>query len=378
MNTENSIPKQLRVLYVTDPGVHGWCGLWAVPPIFSSESDDLCLCIARNLKKKALRKGEYMCRSGDEASSICFINRGVFSVQLHDIQFELLGPGSCFGEIGAFITDCRTMDVVALDDSCEILELFIADYNLISSQSPEFALIIQERLWELGNTRMQKLQKACKKFTKGADDLHPTALVLSSAVKAMKDLEKKRRVRIWHEVYDQETVEHRLQALVLTLPYGSKLRAAMHTLADAERIIGDTLAAALEMSGLDGHSATCIATCPWVDDAPKIVVAELIARSRYIAARFCAVPPRIAHVLLLAELRATAQVWGRAGVCKRSCGRHLDCDAGLCTRLRPPDQQGGVLHCRILRRLLRPRWHCSLRQVLTATRLRARSSYKAA
>jgi hypothetical protein len=214
-------------------------------------------------------------------------------VQLQDIQFELLGPGACFGEIGFFLTDSRTMDIVALEDNCEVLELFVADYNLIIGQYPDFALRTQERLWEIGNMRMQKLQKACKRFTKRADDPHPTALVLSSAVKAMKDLEKKRRVRIWHDLYDREAVEQRRQTLMLALPAGSNLRSAMRTLADAERIVENTIAAAIELSELDASAAAVLASCAWLQDSPKGAIAELITRARLVSVR-CAppLPPR--------------------------------------------------------------------------------------
>ena len=284
----------LRVLYVTDPGVHGWSGIWAVPPIFSTESDELCMVIAKKLKQHTLNKGEYICRAGDPATGIYFINRGAFSVQLQDVRFELLGPGACFGEIGAFITDCRNMDVMALADNCEVLELLITDYNLIANQNPEFALRIQEIFWQLGNARMQKLQKACKQITKRDADIHPTSLVISSAVKAMKDLEKKRRVRIWHELYDRAVVYDRtvpcgLQTLMLTLPPGSKLRAEMRTLEDAERITSNLLAAAMQMSGVSEPAARCLASCEWLEDAPHGAVAELVARSRPIQAR-CETP----------------------------------------------------------------------------------------
>ena len=280
---------ELRVLFVENSDANDWSGMWAVPPMFSSESDALCLSIAQNFKRKMLNKGEYMCRAGDDAHSLYFINRGAFSVQLQDIQFELLGPGACFGEIGFFLTDSRTMDIVALQDNCEVLELFVADYNLIVGQYPEFALRTQEMLWEIGNMRMQKLQKACKRFTKRADDPHPTALVLSSAVKAMKDLEKKRRVRIWHDLYDREAMEQRRQTIMLTLPAGSTLRSAMRTLADAERIIQNTHAAAIELSELDVNAAAVLASCPWLEDSPKFALAELITRARLVSAR-CALP----------------------------------------------------------------------------------------
>jgi CRP-like cAMP-binding protein len=290
-----SMMAELRVLFVNNSDANGWSGMWAVPPMFSSESDALCLSIAQNFKKRILNRGEYMCRAGDDAHSLYFVNRGAFSVQLQDIQFELLGPGACFGEIGFFLTDSRTMDIVALEDNCEVLELFVADYNSIIGQYPDFALRTQERLWEIGNMRMQKLQKACKRFTKRADDPHPTALVLSSAVKAMKDLEKKRRVRIWHELYDREGLEQRRQTLMLTLPAGSKLRSSMRTLADAERIIENTFAAAIELSGLNANAAAVLASCEWLDDSPKAAVAELIARARLIAARSAApTRPRVA------------------------------------------------------------------------------------
>jgi hypothetical protein len=260
--------------------------LWAVPSVFDNESDDLCQYIARKCIRRIFNKGEYICRNGDDALSLYFINRGAFCAQLQDVKFEYLGPTAIFGEIGVFMTDCRTADVVAILDNSEVLELFLKDLNTVIADFPEFGLRIQENLWEIGKLRIRKLQKASDDVRGSTgNDLHPTALVINSAVKAMKQLEKKRRIRMWHESYDKQAVEQKRQTLMLTLPAGSKLRDAMKTIADAEQIADNNLEAAIEMSGLDTDSADCLARCIWLKDCPPGAVAEVVARSQLRKAR---------------------------------------------------------------------------------------------
>ncbi|EKX44226.1 hypothetical protein GUITHDRAFT_53094, partial [Guillardia theta CCMP2712] len=82
--------------------------------------------------------GEFVFHTGDQGTTMYFVNSGAVSVQIRGHEVARLLPGSYFGELGLMLQDGRKADAVCDGDS-ELLELDRPDFYHVLEKHPILA-----------------------------------------------------------------------------------------------------------------------------------------------------------------------------------------------------------------------------------------------
>jgi CPA1 family monovalent cation:H+ antiporter len=127
--------------------------LVAQVPFFNRLGTERIAEIAKLLKPRLVLPGELVVRKGDVGDAMYFISSGTVRVDLQP-QPVTLGSGSFFGEIALLRQGPRGADVKAFS-YCQILALFVKDFDRLLGDNPELRGTIEEvaaeRLGETGN-----------------------------------------------------------------------------------------------------------------------------------------------------------------------------------------------------------------------------------
>jgi voltage-gated potassium channel len=120
--------------------VRNWQMVAAVP-LFQKLGSAALVEIVRALRPRNVPAGAVICRMGDAGNEMFFIVEGSVSVAT-TVPLEL-GPGSFFGEMALITGEPRSVTVSASTE-VSLLSLHAADFQLLTSSSPEIASIIRE------------------------------------------------------------------------------------------------------------------------------------------------------------------------------------------------------------------------------------------
>ncbi|WP_018240098.1 cyclic nucleotide-binding domain-containing protein [Ensifer sp. BR816] len=124
--------------------VRNWQMVAAVP-LFQKLGPGALVEIVRALRPRIVPAGSVICRKGDAGDEMFFIVEG--SVDIATPKPVELGPGAFFGEMALISGEPRSATVSAATE-VSLLSLHSADFQLLSSSSPEIADIIRKTALE--------------------------------------------------------------------------------------------------------------------------------------------------------------------------------------------------------------------------------------
>ncbi|WFU01083.1 cyclic nucleotide-binding domain-containing protein [Rhizobium sp. CB3171] len=128
--------------------VRNW-QLVAAVPLFQKLGSAALIEIVRALRPRVVPAGTAICRKGDTGDQMFFIVEGRVSVATpHPVE---LGSGSFFGEMALISGEPRSATVSAVTE-VSLLSLYSADFQMLSSSSPEIADIIRKTALERRGT----------------------------------------------------------------------------------------------------------------------------------------------------------------------------------------------------------------------------------
>ncbi|MCK9274454.1 MAG: Crp/Fnr family transcriptional regulator [Syntrophales bacterium] len=124
--------------------------------LFQCLNDEECRILAASLKKRSLKRGEYIFRKGDEGNCLYIIQKGRIKITLLSERGEevipaLLSKGECFGEMALLDGMDRSADAIALEDS-ELYSLSRNDFISFLHQHKEAIAAVMAFL----STRLRK------------------------------------------------------------------------------------------------------------------------------------------------------------------------------------------------------------------------------
>lgn len=119
--------------------------LVAAVPLFQRLGASSVMEIVRTLRPRMLPAGTVICRKGDKGDQMFFIVEG--SVSVATPSPVELGPGSFFGEMALVTGEPRSATVSALTE-VSLLSLYAADFQMLSSSSPDIAEVIRKTALE--------------------------------------------------------------------------------------------------------------------------------------------------------------------------------------------------------------------------------------
>ncbi|MDL2399294.1 cyclic nucleotide-gated ion channel [Rhizobium mayense] len=124
--------------------VRNW-QLVAAVPLFQKLGSAVLIEIVRALRSRVVPAGGIICRKGETGDQMFFIVEGRVSVATpHPVE---LGAGSFFGEMALITGEPRSATVSAVTE-VSLLSLYAADFQMLSSSSPEIADIIRKTALE--------------------------------------------------------------------------------------------------------------------------------------------------------------------------------------------------------------------------------------
>ena len=123
---------------VAKQNLAGWTGKWIVPPLFWETGKECCHELSKYVRPIMYGDGEFIFHTGDQGSTMYFVNSGAVSVQIRGHEVARLLPGSYFGELGLMLQDGRKADAVCDGDS-ELLELDRPDFYHVLEKHPILA-----------------------------------------------------------------------------------------------------------------------------------------------------------------------------------------------------------------------------------------------
>lgn len=128
--------------------VRNW-QLVAAVPLFQRLSSAALVEVVRALRPRIVPAGTVLCRKGDTGDQMFFIVEG--SVIVATPNPVELGAGSFFGEMALISGEPRSATVSAATE-VSLLSLYSADFQMLSSSSPEIAEIIRKTALERRST----------------------------------------------------------------------------------------------------------------------------------------------------------------------------------------------------------------------------------
>ena len=128
--------------------VRNW-QLVAAVPLFQKLGSAALIEIVRALRPRVVPAGAIICRKGDTGDQMFFIVEGRVNVATPN-PVEL-GSGSFFGEMALISGEPRSATVSAATE-VSLLSLYSADFQMLSSSSPEIADIIRKTALERRGT----------------------------------------------------------------------------------------------------------------------------------------------------------------------------------------------------------------------------------
>jgi voltage-gated potassium channel len=120
--------------------VRNW-QLVAAVPLFQKLSPSALVEVVRSLRPRIIPAGAVICRKGDRGDQMYFIVEG--SVAVATPNPVEIGAGSFFGEMALMTGEPRSATVTAVTE-VSLLSLYAADFQMLSSSSPEIAEIIRQ------------------------------------------------------------------------------------------------------------------------------------------------------------------------------------------------------------------------------------------
>jgi len=127
--------------------VRNW-QLVAAVPLFQKLSPVALMEVVRSLRPRIIPAGAIICRKGDRGDQMYFIVEG--SVIVATPNPVEIGSGSFFGEMALITGEPRSATVSAVTE-VSLLSLYSADFQMLSSSSPEIAEIIRRTALERRN-----------------------------------------------------------------------------------------------------------------------------------------------------------------------------------------------------------------------------------
>ncbi|MBB4566506.1 cyclic nucleotide-gated ion channel [Rhizobium leucaenae] len=124
--------------------VRNW-QLVAAVPLFQKLGSAALIEIVRALRPRIVPAGSVICRKGDTGDQMFFIVEGRVTVATP--QPVELGSGSFFGEMALISGEPRSATVSAVTE-VSLLSLYSADFQMLSSSSPEIADVIRKTALE--------------------------------------------------------------------------------------------------------------------------------------------------------------------------------------------------------------------------------------
>ncbi|MEF0940706.1 cyclic nucleotide-gated ion channel [Rhizobium sp. BR 362] len=124
--------------------VRNW-QLVAAVPLFQKLGSAALIEIVRALRPRIVPAGSVICRKGDTGDQMFFIVEGRVTVATP--QPVELGSGSFFGEMALISGEPRSATVSAATE-VSLLSLYSADFQMLSSSSPEIADVIRKTALE--------------------------------------------------------------------------------------------------------------------------------------------------------------------------------------------------------------------------------------
>jgi len=105
------------------------------------------------LKPISYRQGQYICKQGDPAASMFFIESGRVTAQLElpggkTIRLITMGPGTIFGEMGLY-TDAPRSAAVIIDEDATLYELTEENLKQMQDDYPEIATALHRHIIRL-------------------------------------------------------------------------------------------------------------------------------------------------------------------------------------------------------------------------------------
>ena len=212
-----------------------------------------------------------MFRAGDQGRSMFFINSGSVVVIVNNRSVDSFEARDYFGEVGMLLGEKRSATISATANT-ELLQLDVDAFYQVASDVPEFPLAMKEALLENGTPakRVSQAVSILAKLTRA--DLHPRAL--SPRVKASgatSTPQGRQSIEEWEG-------EIALTAARRSLPVGSLLREDLSSLEQAKAILSDPLAYSQEKAGFHDSAVAALQAVDFLQNLPKIVVAELLTR----------------------------------------------------------------------------------------------------
>lgn len=128
--------------------VRNW-QLVAAVPLFQRLGSAAFVEIVRSLRPRIVPAGAVICRKGEAGDQMFFIVEGRVAVATPN-PVEL-GPGSFFGEMALITGEPRSATVTAATE-VSLLSLYAADFQMLSSSSPEISEIIRKTAHERRGT----------------------------------------------------------------------------------------------------------------------------------------------------------------------------------------------------------------------------------
>ncbi len=128
--------------------VRNW-QLVAAVPLFQRLGSAALVEVVRALRPRIVPAGTVLCRKGDTGDQMFFIVEG--SVIVATPNPVELGAGSFFGEMALISGEPRSATVSAATE-VSLLSLYSADFQMLSSSSPEIAEIIRKTALERRST----------------------------------------------------------------------------------------------------------------------------------------------------------------------------------------------------------------------------------
>jgi voltage-gated potassium channel len=123
--------------------------LVAAVPLFQKLGSAALIEIVRALRPRVVPAGAIICRKGETGDQMFFIVEGRVNVATPS-PVEL-GSGSFFGEMALISGEPRSATVSAATE-VSLLSLYSADFQMLSSSSPEIADIIRKTALERRGT----------------------------------------------------------------------------------------------------------------------------------------------------------------------------------------------------------------------------------
>lgn len=126
--------------------VRNW-QLVAAVPLFQKIGPAALVEVVRSLRPRIVPAGAVICRKGEKGNQMFFIVEGGVTIETQ-VPIEL-GSGSFFGEM-ALISGAPRSATVSAATEVSLLSLYAADFQMLSSTSPEIADIIRKTAQERG------------------------------------------------------------------------------------------------------------------------------------------------------------------------------------------------------------------------------------